>query len=803
SYVTITGGSVGGNAFAGGLGTSRVVSVKGKRYLTMSGGAVLGSIYAGSSLGDDASSESAIDAEAAEAGSSAYLIISAGDIGGSVYGGGYKGKTTGTTFLYIGYSAVGIKSFGNTISIGNSVYGGGDVGELAPGQPMFVDTMVYGGSQVYVNGYDNTFNFVGTFSAAGNSCLTAGDTSVLIEDLSIDNEIESVHRADTVTIQSSKLKFIGKINGTGDNTRYSFYDVGSLNLKAGSTIYLYAPMDEIGEYCSLNASGGYTKVSGPMNMIYICNGTMFEVKRTVAGNVVYGNVKGYTTLTIRTVENYYGALTLGAKGSPGGFVIEYDGTYREADTTEFDNCMCWYIAGSLQTVTSSTLIYDSESSASTVISEGHYITIPTMSASTFIRYSGGYFASDDGYSLVNPFAEPPEQITEGKYAILLGTNTQSRAFTLTLDGARGMYLRTFGATDNVVPFDNRPNQPVMEITAYGLNDNRNGYLGYGIIYLQEVVRVQYVDEHGDPAEAFIVQNRIEVRVDLFCEGSASTIDDYDATIQTIRGEGYADIILPSRLSDHTVRLVSASMGEINYPLTVADVKNNGGTTGWNYPLTSFPVDDGFAGPREIQSLTGAFVATLRISVTDFDAKGTEHADLVFEVLKPNGDPLDEEKRFFTVHLDVKKHPPVLVTFVITEGVEREYSFDYGITITEADCPNTMEHFVGWYSDEFYINQFNFNTPLVTDMTLHARYMYTVTFDYGNGTTSTMHVDIRDGGTPIYAPDKPVRRGYTFDGWYREIEYSNIWTFADPDHPEAAADLVDRDMILYAKWTGDP
>lgn len=798
---TITGGRVGGNVFAGGLGTPTVVSVKGKRYILIDGGTVDGSVYAGSSLGDDASSKAAMDAGNREEGLSAYVYVTAGKIEGSVYGGGYKGCTTGTTYMYVGYDADGNKTNERSIFIGNSIYGGGDVGELEPGQPMFKDTMVYGGSEVRVNG-KNDITFTGTISAAGNSCLTKGDTEILVEDLVLSDEIESVHRANTVTIVSSNLKLTGKINGSGDNTKYSFYGIDQLNLKSsmssvppykqvGSTIHLYAPLNEVGEYNSLNSTDGYTKGSAPMNTVYICNGTMFEVMQTKNSNAVYGDINGYTLLALKTVEDYYGAVTLGAKTSTGGFVVEYDGSYKEADMTDFDNCRCWFISGSLQTVSASTLLYSTAPGTDYINDGGQYLTIPTLSKTTIIRYTGGFFTSDLGCTLVqnnNP--------ASGQFAVELGTNSKGAVNAMTLPGTANKFLpNNYDITD--IPgetMENRTEQPLLEITAYGHNDNANRYVGYAMIYLQEVVEVKYYSGTELKTD-FLVQNRIEVRLDIYTEGNASTVPDQTIGIQTIDGEGYADILIPSQLSDYTVYMTHADKLCDGTFVTVSSVKNNGGTTGWNYPLHTIDVSNGFDGMERMQSLTGAFMATLRISVSNFTSDDEMDASLTFQIWDPDNSSCSE----FTVTIKVEKHPQVLVVFHDAErGLIKEYNLDYGKIIRESDCPPTVDYFVGWYTDSDFINQYNFNTPLYNDIELFARYMYRVTFDYQNGITSVLYIDKNSTDTTLQAPPDPAWDGYSFEGWFQEAACQNSWTFAGSPSP----DVVNDNVTLYAKWLGD-
>lgn len=52
-------------------------------------------------------------------------------------------------------------------------------------------------------------------------------------------------------------------------------------------------------------------------------------------------------------------------------------------------------------------------------------------------------------------------------------------------------------------------------------------------------------------------------------------------------------------------------------------------------------------------------------------------------------------------------------------------------------------------------------------------------------------DVAYGSTAV-RPDNPVRKGYTFDGWY-----------TTPDYDGAAFDfgtLIEESMVLYAKWS---
>ena len=46
--------------------------------------------------------------------------------------------------------------------------------------------------------------------------------------------------------------------------------------------------------------------------------------------------------------------------------------------------------------------------------------------------------------------------------------------------------------------------------------------------------------------------------------------------------------------------------------------------------------------------------------------------------------------------------------------------------------------------------------------------------------------------PLIRPNKPVREGYIFAGWYKEADLITAWNFKE--------DVITQDTTLYAKWT---
>ena len=74
---------------------------------------------------------------------------------------------------------------------------------------------------------------------------------------------------------------------------------------------------------------------------------------------------------------------------------------------------------------------------------------------------------------------------------------------------------------------------------------------------------------------------------------------------------------------------------------------------------------------------------------------------------------------------------------------------------------------------------------------------TVSFDAQGGSSVSPITDNAWHDT-VEKPKEPARAGYAFAGWYQESACTNQWHFAD----EAAADMLEDDITLYAKWQDD-
>lgn len=69
----------------------------------------------------------------------------------------------------------------------------------------------------------------------------------------------------------------------------------------------------------------------------------------------------------------------------------------------------------------------------------------------------------------------------------------------------------------------------------------------------------------------------------------------------------------------------------------------------------------------------------------------------------------------------------------------------------------------------------------------------VTFDCGGG--SPVPSQTVQYGETVTEPDEPTREGYLFNGWYADLDKTDLWNFEE--------DTVRGNMTLYAGWAADP
>ena len=121
----------------------------------------------------------------------------------------------------------------------------------------------------------------------------------------------------------------------------------------------------------------------------------------------------------------------------------------------------------------------------------------------------------------------------------------------------------------------------------------------------------------------------------------------------------------------------------------------------------------------------------------------------------------------------------------------------GEKITQpADPTKEGFDFGGWYKETACTNAWNFASDVVTsDITLYAKWTkeveyFTVTFDSQGGSDVAAITNVV-GGEKVTQPADPVKDGFEFAGWHKEVACTNVWNFSNY--------AVTSDITLYAKW----
>ena len=152
-----------------------------------------------------------------------------------------------------------------------------------------------------------------------------------------------------------------------------------------------------------------------------------------------------------------------------------------------------------------------------------------------------------------------------------------------------------------------------------------------------------------------------------------------------------------------------------------------------------------------------------------------------------------------------------VTFDLNYGSDSTYATQNvksGERAAQPTAPKRSGYtFMGWYTKDVGGSKFDFGTAITADLTLYAHWAmgggyapytpttpstYTVTFDMqGHGGTAPQAITNVQAGSTITAPTAPTEENYSFYGWFKDEDCTDIWNFA--------ADEVEADMTLYAGW----
>ena len=110
-------------------------------------------------------------------------------------------------------------------------------------------------------------------------------------------------------------------------------------------------------------------------------------------------------------------------------------------------------------------------------------------------------------------------------------------------------------------------------------------------------------------------------------------------------------------------------------------------------------------------------------------------------------------------------------------------------------------FAGWYKEAECENHFDFNSPVMADTEVYAKWVaedvvtFTVTFDLNGKPGTAPSAQTVEKDKTATEPGIPVAEGFTFNGWYTEAACKTKYDFATP---------VTVDITLYAGWeSGEP
>ncbi len=101
----------------------------------------------------------------------------------------------------------------------------------------------------------------------------------------------------------------------------------------------------------------------------------------------------------------------------------------------------------------------------------------------------------------------------------------------------------------------------------------------------------------------------------------------------------------------------------------------------------------------------------------------------------------------------------------------------GKTANEPEDPVKEKYsFAGWYADEKLIIPFDFTQPIQSDITVYAKWVDVYTVKIMNGDEVLDSVQVPYGQT-VPKPADPVKKGYTFGGWYSDPGFNTRFDFS--------------------------
>lgn len=122
----------------------------------------------------------------------------------------------------------------------------------------------------------------------------------------------------------------------------------------------------------------------------------------------------------------------------------------------------------------------------------------------------------------------------------------------------------------------------------------------------------------------------------------------------------------------------------------------------------------------------------------------------------------------------------------------------GSTVKSPTVPTKADkQFYWWSTVESGDIEYDFSTPVTSDMTLYAKWIdpeiCTITYDTQGGSNPIpKSVSVYKGSylTDADRPNDPIKPQYVFSGWYKN---------ADGTIPFSFSDRIEESMTIYSKW----
>ena len=148
---------------------------------------------------------------------------------------------------------------------------------------------------------------------------------------------------------------------------------------------------------------------------------------------------------------------------------------------------------------------------------------------------------------------------------------------------------------------------------------------------------------------------------------------------------------------------------------------------------------------------------------------------------------EKEPVYYTISFNMNGHGTAPDSQSVEEGKKAE---------RPSDPAETGWIFGGWYTDETCVTAFNFDTPIVKDTVIYAKWTekepvyYTVSFNMGGHGTAPDNQSVEEG-KKAEKPADPAEVGWIFGGWYTDDTCLTAFDFDTP---------ITKDTVIYAKWT---